>query len=266
MRSGSTVNHLQKYFYAATIAAHATLVTGFRQKDVRFYLELFLDWVDSPFNNSDNTIHNPQIMRFFQDIEKEGYLKKTTTQKVSCYRLSRVGLLEGIKNITATPSFHSMSEFLFIIYFVKSYRKKVVDLIKAEGSQFPRTLQIEIESIFNLDEIISQQINYLEKFLLKLQERILDNQQSSILAQNMAKKDHDATDIAAEIQKHHPYNFNHQKPLKKLISEIPEEIRLFELTQGGLIRNSIIWERQREMYTYYLNMVRKLRNQKTISP
>lgn len=60
------------------------------------------------------------------------------------------------------------------------------------------------------------------------------------------------------LEKQHPYNLNSQKPLTKLIAEIPVELRLAELTTGSKNRESFIWQKQSENYTSMLKQLKSL--------
>ena len=85
---------------AAAIAAHARFSSrGFRQKDLRFLLELFWNWVESAMVGPSIAIQNVQIARYLDTLAQEGFAKRLAGGKSPRYRLTRVGLLECLGQI-----------------------------------------------------------------------------------------------------------------------------------------------------------------------
>ena len=245
------------YLQVALIASYASYQAGFRQRDFKFFLDLFLNWVETPFFNGNQQVHNTQILRFLEHLGKEGYLRKTKSRssEFPIFKLSRTGLIEVVRALNEKTKYENMPEFFFIIYFLNFYKEKLLQLVKDEGKDFPVPLRIELENLLDTKLIIKRHLRHIEQFLLGLNERIIDNQQATILANNMHKAGKSNDEIIDKIQTKHPYKLNSQKPLKKLLNEIPVDLRNREMTTGGEARNSFIWEPTRSLYKSYYKIL-----------
>ncbi len=189
MRGESLPLRLRTYMLAATITAHACYSTeGFRQRDLKFYLDLFLDWMTSPFIDGLESIHNTQILRFLNYLESEGNIKKSTRQKQPRYKLTRIGLIDSLRLLTEQKHPYHHEELLFICYFIANYSGKITDLIKAEGLEFPPAMQLEITRLLNYQSLVKRQIQKLEKHLETLKNKIIANQKAVLLTEKLIRE------------------------------------------------------------------------------
>src|SRR5262245_46249871 len=63
-RGGAVFDESEPVIHAAVIAAEATgRDEGFRQRDVRFFVELFSNWLESTTGNRALAVHNTQVKR-----------------------------------------------------------------------------------------------------------------------------------------------------------------------------------------------------------
>ena len=68
MRKSSLALHYQAYFHAATLGAESNFRhRGFRQKDFRFLLELFANWMECSLPGGGLGLHNAQVARYLED-------------------------------------------------------------------------------------------------------------------------------------------------------------------------------------------------------
>jgi len=144
----SLIDRFDIFFGAATFAAQANAYErGFRQRDVRFFIELFTDWVNPTFEWEGLPIQNTHISRYIESLVEEGYARKITRKSRPGYRLTRTGLIEMISRIVDKPYFHSPDHFFFAYSFIENYTPRLFALVKHEGTKFPYGLQLEIESL-----------------------------------------------------------------------------------------------------------------------
>ena len=81
MRSGSSVTRLEIFTASATLAAHASFIEeGFRLRDLRFFTELFLNWVED-VETVTHSLQNTQLARYISQLIKQGFAKKVTKKK-----------------------------------------------------------------------------------------------------------------------------------------------------------------------------------------
>lgn len=249
---------LELLFCSATIAAHSNMVSeGFRQRDVRFLVDLFSNWIETCYVDGKIQIQNTQIVRFLDELSEGGFVKKTPTAMKPRYKLTRLGLLELLTRSLNSKSVH-FEEFLFLHFFINNYGARLLELIKSEGAQFPPSLRMEIEALLDAKNLVRREISNVEIEIKKLEQKIKDATATSNLATQKLKKGESIKEIVAEAEKNFPYELNTQKPLNQLINSIPPEQRLWELEIGNKKRCLEIWSPSLNIFKSYLIELRKL--------
>lgn len=259
MRTGTILKSNELFVASATIAAHASHASdGFRQRDVRFLIELFSNWVERTFEGLVLTISNTQVQRYLDELVTEGYARRFTRKGRPRYRLTRTGLIELLERIIPETLYHPAEHFFFLFYFISNYRPRIEKLVADEGKQFPLALKLEVEALLDAGALVKQQLYHAEQELEKLDERIGDSLKGSKLATKLYAQELSLTEVAHEIEKRYPYELNSQKPLTELISEIPEELGRWELEAGGIKRVEHLWNPARTMLVTYIQCLKKL--------
>jgi hypothetical protein len=244
----------------ATIAAHSNSVqNGFRQRDVRFLIELFSNWIESALPGHLIEVQNTQVARYLGDLVSEGFAKKVTRKGPPHYRLTRPGLIALLERITTSPAAERREDFLFLFYFIKTYRPRVIALIEAEGRQFPHALRIEIEEFLDSDSLLKREVRRVDGEINKLEVRIRDSNSTSREIGKLKKEDITTDEIIRRIEKLYPYELNSQKPLSELVAGIPEESRLWELEVGNLHRIESLWGPSLELLRSYRKVLDHLK-------
>ncbi len=247
------------YFVAATLGAHSNLSTdGFRQKDVRFLLGLFLNWMDSTIKNVDEKIHNTQISRYLDTLLKAGYISKQGRERLPRYRLTRAGLLELVGQLVQVPVHAPLEQFFFMIYFMKTYRARLTELVTAKENRLPRSLQIELESRLDIKELLDQQTRHIKLEISKLEARLQDTKGAAALANQLSKKGAKNEEIIKAVEQLYPYELNSQKSMSDLFREIPASMRSWELNVGNENRANILWTGLRDYLRAYLQILEKM--------
>src|SRR5262245_51590688 len=128
--------YLERYrvlFHAAAIAAHARFnKEGFRQKDFRFLIELFSNWLEATLEGSSLEVENTQIARYLTGLVEEGWAKQTGGTRPR-YRLTRDGLVEQLSRLVDRQYWWPIEDFFFVYYFLDSYRHRIEGLINGAG-------------------------------------------------------------------------------------------------------------------------------------
>ena len=234
-------------FDAAAIAAHARFpVQGFRQKDLRFLIELFSNWLECAMEGPSLVVENTQIARYLGGLAQEGLAKQLGGQAQPRYRLTRVGLVENLTSLVHRRQWWPIEEFFFVYYFLESYRGRIELLIEKEGSLFPGTLKLEIAHLFDLRSFVERQAQLLDREIAKLDLRIADCRKTSDLATQLKKKGVAPDAILWEIQEKVPYQLNNQKPMADLFRETPNENWIWEMEVGSLKRAARIFSPMKE--------------------
>ena len=120
MRSESIYKNYSAYINSALLACHASFdESGFRQKDLKFFIELFTNWMDSRFDGPGLEIKNPQVQRILEDLKKENLLKKTVKNQRPHYRFTPIGLLEIASRFVSVDLTKELEDFFFLYHFSK---------------------------------------------------------------------------------------------------------------------------------------------------
>lgn len=260
MRRGSELIHHEIYVLAGVIAAHASYSQeGFRQKDIKFMIEMMSNWMDMTFPDSTLNLHNTQIMRFLTEMVREGFAQRFLKNKVPTYKLTRVGLIAILGKLVQRPAQFPLEHFYFIFHFVEALRTPLENLIKAEGQQFPLALKIEVESLLDVKRLIQRQLDFVQTESRKLKQRINDNLEVIQIVQRGRKIKLTTSQIILEIEKKFPYDLNSQKPLSELYNDMPEGLRDFILDSVLEKRTNQIWTPISSVLEKHLEMLEQLK-------
>ena len=252
----------RSYFIAASLGAHSNFyTTGFRQKDVRFLLGLFLNWMESTTKGADESIHKTQITRYLNSLVKSGFAERVGSTSPPRYLLTRTGLLELVRQFTQMPLLTPLEVFFFVQVFVRTYGERLKELVALKENRLPRSYQVELEALLDLKEIFNQQIRAIQLEIRKLDERILETKGANELAQKLVRKGASSDEIIGAVVEQHPYDLNSSKPMTELFHEVPPQLRVWELTKGNENRAEFLWNPTRELLSNYLNQLIQLAKQ-----
>lgn len=241
----------------ATLAAQATAARpGFRQRDLKFYVELFVNWLQYSISEEPIRVANMQIARYLREICELGYCRESRSgSSAPRYMLNRVGLVELARSVVDQPVYKRPAFLFFVEYFIGSYHQTLREMIKREGTAFPPALKLEVESILNLQRFRTEQRRSIELEIRKLELRIRDSQAMASLAERLERQLDNFASIAEEVEKKYPYELNSQRPLSELMANIPEMQGRWELTRGGKARAEILWQPVLELWRLYLKQI-----------
>lgn len=259
-RRDSFSQRLELFFGAAVLSAHSTVADdkSFRQKDVKFFIDLFLNWfaeTDIAFLPS---FQNTHVLRYLTGLVKSGLLKENSKKTRPLYRLTRVGILEILEMMTSDKIATSRSQFHFLVYFLTSYGKLLTELIEKEGASFPPGLKIELLALLDVKSIISKEILRTEKKLLKLRNRIDVATKVEKLVEARLGAGASFSDLAQEVESKFPYDMNSVVPLSHLLSSLHPKQRLWEIKVGDTLRRDIIWSSEEKALEAFLMNLKRL--------
>src|SRR4051812_38457160 len=112
MRKDSVLDQFRIYFDTAVLGAHFNFRgSGFRQKDVRFLVELFTNWMESTLGELTLSVHNAQISRYLQDLDRKKLVARTTRERVPRYQLTRQGLVRLLSELVERAPVLPLEQF-----------------------------------------------------------------------------------------------------------------------------------------------------------
>jgi hypothetical protein len=251
VRSETVTIRNELFVATATLASHASAQgKGFRQRDVRFFAELFSNWAH-PNQSAELSIQNVQIQRYLSFLAKEGFLKSVSRSTRPLYKLTRIGLLDLLTRLVESKRDQEPSQFLFLLFFLRGYREWLLQLVRLEGEQFPPSMRIELESLLDTSTLIQRELKSVDQQLAKLDTRIQDAKRTSTLVAERLKGGTTFDDVVFEVEKRIPYELNSRRPLSELIASIQPDQRRWELLEGNKLRASVIWEPTRRLLKEY---------------
>ncbi len=252
MRKSSLALHYQAFFHAAALGAESNFrARGFRQKDFRFLLELFANWMECSLPGGSLGVHNAQVSRYLNDLVSHGLARKNTRGTQPRYNLTRAGVISVLQSLVDRNSFLPFEQWFFVHYFVRQYGARIDELAKEQGAQFPRALKLEIEALRDPADLVARQLRFVEKEIRKLEERISEARLAALLARKLFADGVKFEEVVAEVQKKHPYDLNNQKPMRELFSELPEAMRRMEIEHGNHERADLLWEPVKDFLENY---------------
>jgi len=251
--------HCRRFFAAAALGAHSNFSPegGFRQKDFRFLLVLFLNWLEPSTREMDQEIHNTQLSRYLDTLTRHGFALRRMNQKRPLYQITRSGLVELIGQLTEVPVQAPFEQFFFSYYFVRNYSSRLTELVAQKESRLPRSFQIELSAMLDHRELLDQQIKAIQLEIRKLEVRLKETKGAYDLAR--ANQDKGPEEMIRLVELHFPYDLNSTKPMSELMREIPAQLRAYELTEGNLARVQYLWQPQLEHLNGYLRSLMSLK-------
>lgn len=237
MNYDSLLGRQELFVATAVIGSHATSSEeGFRQRDVRFLIELFSNWVEHGQGDVALAVNNTQVARYIQRLVDDGYARKISRKGNPRYRLTRVGLIELVSRCVNRTYLGQRNQFFFLFYFIRNYKPRLTALVEAEGRQFPPALRIELDELLNEEALVKREQRAVKAELTRLKERMAGSKQASSYLSGALARGESLETAVKEIQRRWPYELNSRRPLSELIAGIPKDFRRWEIEVGNLKR------------------------------
>ena len=246
---------------AAVVSAHAnTLKSGFRQADVRTFIEVFSNWADFTEEHSTLPIQNTQISRYLDDLVGDGFARKLPKKgKFPLYRLNRSGLMELISRLVSLPYLSRKEHFYFVFYFCGAYRHRIFSMVKGEGKYFPLSIQLELESLLDREALIDRQVEHVQQALKKLDKRIEEQLKTKELAAELVAEGKGIPEIISEVDRAFPYGINAYRRYSDMLSMATLKQSLWEIQVGNVKRAAEIWAPAKRHLLLHLEELERLR-------
>jgi len=242
MRKDSSFEHNDTYILAACIAAHANgIKEGFRQKDVKFLIEMLSNWMDMTIGAATIDVHNTQVMRYLNYLVDQDWAKVVARGKQPRYKLTAIGLLTLVSKLVNRPPRYPLENFYFVFHFLETYRPPIEQLLQSESRGLPNAIRIELDFLLDMKKLIDVQLRFLEREVQKLRQRITDSVEVTKIVRKARAEKKITKDVVNEIEKKYPYDLNSQKSLSEFYLEIPDALRDFILDYGIAKRTKQIW-------------------------
>ena len=258
----SKYKEFKPFLYTSILAAHSSSSEqGFRQKDVKYFLEVFTNWIESLLPGPSINIQNTQISRFLEKLTEQEILRKENSSGVPIYHLTRIGLHEIVSSLVSTdirPVAGGLGTFLFLYHFVHVYSHKLESMLTSEMGKVSPTFQIELKHLLNSKTMLERQKEHVVKEIEKLEWRINEARKASKYASNLISQKVPLAEVVEKVQELYPYELNNQKTMVDLYEGIPDDLKKFELEVAPVKRANSIWVPLCNLYKSYLSELEKL--------
>lgn len=237
----------------AILAANASNFTkGFRIRDIKFLYSLFTNWTDEL---GQKPLQATQISRVLDFMTKESLASRKISKGTPNWFLSRTGVIELVRIIVNGENNNYGNDFFFTYYFINSYKDKLLMMAKESSSLFPPSLQLELEYLLDVDKYKAREQQKVERRIEKIKLRKDSTKKTAEATKKLLTKGFKNDEVVKYIQKNHPYDLNSEKPLSELLSEIPEDLKVWELLEGNINRSRFIYSQQIKMLENYLRQI-----------
>lgn len=211
---------------------------GFRQKDVRFYIELITDWMESSEKFKMVTVQNTQMMRFLDSLVQKDWLIK---KPGPTYFFKDKYFMSLMKELFSVDENDSFDLFLLQYHFASLYKKIIYELLFRRGVELSNGEKIDLEILLSTKHLKEKQRDKIHKELLILDNRIEDvNKMVNFSEQKL--KTLRPLEVVKELEKTNPYQLQYYQSMTQTFKDILPEIITLELTVHSEKRIKTIWE------------------------
>lgn len=253
----SELSQHEPFLSAALMAAQATAADqGFRQRDVRFFVELFANWLSPAPSEPVLVVHNTQILRRLVALQALGWVKRVGRTPPR-FQLRPEGLLGLLRRVSAADDARGMDGFFFVHHFLDAYGEKLRSLSQRERYTSAQ-LSAELTELTSPERLVQRERARVERAAARLLARVEDARSISQLARAELQKRVPLPQIVAQVEARFPYELNHQRPLRELLDAMPEPWRRQELTDTAERRASSLWLAQRTLLLAYDQVLKSL--------
>ncbi len=227
-----------------TLAAHSqSIATGFRQREIRFYSELFSNWIEVGGLGATIFLHNTQIARHITQLVHEGFAKslKRGTGRPT-YKLTKAGLFSLLSQLVHRSYLKDRLECHLVWYFLRSYTPQLQVLFGNSDSGLSIAQQRELEEYLNISDFIANQIRHVDTELKRLEERVNVAFAIAKEVQQMLARRQSIDECVAVVSKKYPYELNAQRSFSDLLKTLPPNLLVWELTKGSAIKARFVFE------------------------
>lgn len=247
-----------KLFYAAIIATWLNREEkGFRQRDVKFYVDLLLDWMESAPFAKNVIIQNTQMMRFLDSLVERDWLTRKD-QSPPVYFFNNRYFMDLIRE-TLNSSDKDPYEIFFLQYHLASvYRETLSELLLIRGVELSRGQKLDLDHLLDAKMLLRGQKERIEREIKKIESRQKEVVKMIELSKEELKKSSDTIEIVKKIEQKYPYQLQYQKSMSKAFSDIRPKLRVLELTTNSEKRISTLWSPLEEYLRSYLRTLENL--------
>jgi hypothetical protein len=234
----SHAEEVSTFVAAAVLAAHGARVQrgGFAATDVRFFFQLFTNFVEHDVTRPGQDLALTQVRRALDRLAHHRWLRRRGRAQLARgrpgarYVVEDVGL-EGLARglVTESPR-RSFEEALFVAMFVTAYGKSVAALAKSKRTARALAKLLDARSVLRAAEA------HLARVECDLDARAKAGLAMAEEALRVFAATSDAKKAIARLDRPGSYQLHGVRPLGELLAGLPAEVQSFEIEHGIELR------------------------------
>jgi hypothetical protein len=241
-RAGTLFDENEPLVTAAVIAAGAVAQSsGFRQRDVRFFIELFSNWLESTTGARALNLHNTQVQRHLDMLTRVKWTERIGRTPPR-WQLTPEGLVELLGRLVHRRNLVRLDEFFLVFHFLDAYGARLRRLATQGGRMGSQLLAVDLNELLDTHRFIERERARVARELSRLAVRVQESRSTSELARERIASGAALSDVIALVQARYPYELNSQKPLQELLAALPTAWRREELIDIAERRAGRFWE------------------------
>lgn len=247
-----------KIFYAALIATWLNREEkGFRQRDVKFYHDLIIDWMETcPFAKN-YTIQNTQMMRFLNTLVERQWLS-IKGSNVPVYHFNNKYFMDLIKETLGQSDEDPLELFFLQFHLASVYRETLSELLFIRGIELTRGQKLDLDHLLNARLLLRNQRERIEREIKKIEMRTKEVEKMIEFSRTELKIKKDPLEVVKELEKKYPYQMQYQKSMSKTFQDLHPRLRSLELTVHSEKRLETLWSPMADHLQNYLKTLEKM--------
>ena len=257
-RAGALLGEQEALVAAAVIAAEASFPQeGFRQRDVRFYFELFSNWLEATTGEWTLSLHNAQIQRYLEQLVRAGAAKRPRRTPPR-YRLTADGLLELLETLTRRQNLQRLDQFFLVFHILQAYGSRLRALTQKSGPLPSRALSLRVDELIDPRAFAARELTLVERELGRLALRIDESLKTGELTRRLLGSGQSLEEVVTAVEREFPYELNSRKPLNELLRQLPPAFRVHELAEAPVLRAEGLWRPTQALLVAYRSTLQEL--------
>jgi hypothetical protein len=236
-RRRSSADSLSTFVGAAVVAAHGAMQAsgGFGTSDVRFFFQLFTNFVEHDLVRPGQDLDLTQLGRVLRRLHARRWLCKGRPTRGGRGRrgprflASDAGLLGIVRDLAEEAPRRSFEEALFVAMFVASYRSALLRRLKPRAAH-------AIAPLLDAGAALRRGETHLARVEADLEERSRTGIDLAREAHRLLAATGDLRVTLARLSRPGSYQLHGVRPLGELLQQLPEDLLAFELEHAIKLR------------------------------
>lgn len=254
------------FVQAALLAAHGAGAEsgGFRAADVRFFFQLFTNWVEHDVTRPSQDLDLTQVRRTLERLRTQAWLEDATPAvrggkrrpRGQHLRLTAAGLV-GLSEALVAPRWMPYEETLFVASFVAAYRGPILARanVSLEGSARRR-----VGALLDARRVLRQACQATQQVLEDLEQRVRASERLAKRAAQLQARGVPEDEQARQLESLDPYQLQRVRPYSEVLLGLPADLRRFELSEGLTLRARLLFEPLAVRTRAELSLLKRLEN------